>query len=215
VTFQSVVLFSTTLLAIVNPVASAVMFAAVAGRFPKAVQRSMANQSGIAILVILIVCAWLGRTILQMLGISTAMLQAAGGLILLRYGLQMVSVEEPSTKLTAAESHRAEEVPEEQWKALAVVPLAIPGTVGAGTITTVVIQASTYNSPRDLLIISGVSLIVSVIVWLTFRTAGPISRRLGPIGMNIVTRVMGILLSATAFGLLGRGIGGLLPGLLK
>jgi small neutral amino acid transporter SnatA (MarC family) len=169
VTFQSVVLFSTTLLAIVNPVASAVMFAAVAGRFPKAVQRSMANQSGIAILVILIVCAWLGRTILQMLGISTAMLQAAGGLILLRYGLQMVSVEEPSTKLTAAESHRAEEVPEEQWKALAVVPLAIR-TVGAGTITTVVIQASIQLATRST-IISGVSLIVSVIV--TSHSAPP------------------------------------------
>ncbi len=206
-------LFSTTLLAIVNPVGSAVMFAAVAGRFPKVVQRRMANQSGVAILIILIVCAWLGRTILQVLGLSVPMLQAAGGLILLRYGMLMVSAEE--TKLTKQETHSAEEVPEAQWKALAVVPLAIPGTVGAGTITTVVIQASTYNSPRDLLIISVVSLIVAVIVWLAFRLAGPISRRLGPIGMNIVTRVMGILLTATAFGVLGRGIGGLLPGLLK
>ena len=213
-TYQSVVLFSTTLLAIVNPVGSAVMFAAVAGRFPKVVQRRMANQSGIAILIILIVCAWLGRMILQMLGISVPMLQAAGGLILLRYGLLMVSAED-SNKLSEKETHTAEEVPEAKWKALAVVPLAIPGTVGAGTITTVVIQASTYNTPRDLLIISAVSLIVAVIVWLAFRLASPISRRLGPIGMNIVTRVMGILLTATAFGLLGRGVGGLLPGLLK
>jgi len=213
VTFQSVVLFSTTLLAIVNPVGSAVMFAAVAGRFPKLVQRRMANQSGVAILIILVVCAWLGRSILHMLGVSVPMLQAAGGIILLRIGMQMVSAEE--AKLTAAEAHTAEEVPEAQWKALAVVPLAIPGTVGAGTITTVVIQASTYNSARDLLIISAVSLIVSVIVWLAFRLASPISRRLGPIGMNIVTRVMGILLTATAFGLLARGVGGLLPGLLK
>ena len=43
-------------------------------------------------------------------------------------------------------TNSAEVVPEAQWKALAVVPLAMPGTVGAGTITTVVIQASTYNS---------------------------------------------------------------------
>jgi multiple antibiotic resistance protein len=54
-----------------------------------------------------------------------------------------------------------------------------------------------------------------VVVWIVFRASGPISQRLGPTGMNIVTRVMGILLTATAFGLLGRGIGGLLPGLLK
>jgi multiple antibiotic resistance protein len=77
------------------------------------------------------------------------------------------------------------------------------------------VQASTYNSLQDLAVISGVSLLVAVIVWLAFRSASPIATRLGPIGMNIVTRVMGILVTATAFGLLGRGIGGLLPGLLK
>ncbi len=212
-TLQSAVLFSTTLLAIVNPVGSAVMFAALAGRFPLAVQRRMANSSALAVLIILIVCAWLGRVILQTLGISVPMLQAAGGLILLGYGLRMVNVEE--TKLTAKETTTAEHVPEEQWKALAVVPLAIPGTVGAGSITTVVIQASTYDSLRDLAIISLISLIVALIVWIAFRTAGPIGKRMGPIGMNIVTRVMGILVTATAFGLLARGIGGLLPGLLK
>lgn len=212
-TFEHAVLFSTTLLAIVNPVGSAVMFAAVAGRFPQAVQRRMANSSALAVLIILLVCAWLGRTILQGLGISVPMLQAAGGLILLGYGVRMVNVEE--TKLTEKETTTAEEVPEEQWKALAVVPLAIPGTVGAGTITTVVIQASTNSTLRDLSIISLISLGVAVIVWLAFRSAGPIGKRLGPIGMNIVTRVMGILVTATAFGLLGRGIGGLLPGLMK
>jgi multiple antibiotic resistance protein len=213
VTLESAVLFSTTLLAIVNPVGSAVMFAAVAGRFPQAVQKQMANSSALAVLIILIVCAWLGRMILQGLGISVPMLQAAGGLILLGYGVRMVNVEE--TKLTAKETITAEEVPEAQWKALAVVPLAIPGTVGAGSITTVVIQASTYNSLRDLSIISVISLGVAVIVWIAFRSAGPIGKRLGPIGMNIVTRVMGILVTATAFGLLARGIGGLLPGLMK
>jgi multiple antibiotic resistance protein len=50
-------------------------------------------------------------------------------------------------------------------------------------------------------------------MWIAFRSAAPIARRLGPIGMNIVTRVMGILVTATAFGLLGRGLTGLLPGL--
>src|SRR5690606_39006835 len=97
----------------------------------------------------------------------------------------------------------------------AVVPIAIPGAVGAGTITTVIIQASTFDSMRDLTIISGISLGIAIIMWITFRSAGPIARRLGPIGMNIITRVMGILVTATAFGLMGRGIAGLLPGLAQ
>jgi MarC family membrane protein len=212
VDLQAAVLFTTTLLAIVNPISSAVLFAAMAGRFASDIQRHMANQSAFAILIILLVCAWLGRPLLMVLGISVPMLQSAGGLILLRLGLLMVTVEE--SKLTPAEQVTAEES-EAHWKTLAVVPLAIPGTVGAGTITTVVIQATTFSSLRDMLIITVVAAGTALIMWLTFRSAGPIARRIGPIGLNIVTRVMGILVTATAFGLLGRGIAGLLPALAK
>jgi multiple antibiotic resistance protein len=212
VDLQAAVLFTTTLLAIVNPISSAVLFAAMAGRFGSDIQRHMANQSAFAILIILLVCAWLGRPLLMVLGISVPMLQSAGGLILLRLGLLMVTVEE--SKLTPAEQVTAEES-EAHWKTLAVVPLAIPGTVGAGTITTVVIQATTFSSLRDMLIITVVAAGTALIMWLTFRSAGPIARRIGPIGLNIVTRVMGILVTATAFGLLGRGIAGLLPALAK
>lgn len=210
---QEVVLFTTSLLAILNPISSAVLFATMTGPFARGIQIRMAKQSAFAILIILIVCAWLGNPLLALLGISVPMLQAAGGMILLRYGLRMVTDEE--TKLTSAEQTAVEDVPETHWKTLAVVPLAIPGTVGAGTITTVVIQSSTYPSIRDMAIITVVSVATAVIMWITFRSAGPIARRLGPIGLNIVTRVMGLLVTATAFGLLGRGIGGLLPGLMK
>jgi multiple antibiotic resistance protein len=213
VTLQNIVLFTATLLAIVNPISSAVLFAAMAGKFTGDIQRRMANQSALAVLIVLLVCAWVGRFLLQILGISVPMLQAAGGLILLLYGIHMVTVDE--LKLTAAEQESALEVPEEHWKTLAVVPLAIPGTVGAGTITTVVVQATTFTSPWDLFIITIICAATALIMWIAYRSSGPIARRLGPIGMNIVTRVMGILVSATAFGLLGRGIGGLLPGLAR
>jgi multiple antibiotic resistance protein len=213
VNLQNIVLFTTTLLAIVNPISSSVLFAAMAGKFTADIQRRMANQSALAVLIVLLVCAWVGRFLLQILGISVPMLQAAGGLILLLYGIRMVTVDE--LKLTAAEQESADEVPEEHWKTLAVVPLAIPGTVGAGTITTVVVQATTFTSPWDLAIITFICAGTALIMWIAYRSSGPIARRLGPIGMNIVTRVMGILVSATAFGLLGRGIGGLLPGLAR
>jgi len=210
---QNIVLFTTTLLAVLNPISSSVLFAAMAGKFTPDIQRRMANQSAFAVLCILLVCAWAGRFLLQILGISVPMLQAAGGLILLLYGIRMVTVDE--LKLTPAEQESADEVPEEHWKTLAVVPLAIPGTVGAGTITTVVVQATTWASPRDLAIITVICMLTAVLMWIAYRSSGPIARRLGPIGMNIVTRVMGILVSATGFGLLGRGIGGLLPGLAR
>ena len=210
---QATLLFATSLLAIVNPVSSAVLFVATAGKFSADVQRRMANQSGLVTLIVLLVFVWLGRVLLQILGISAPMLQAAGGLILLLSGLRMVIVEE--TKLTEAEQVSVEEVPESRWKTLAVVPIVIPGTVGAGTMTTVVLQSTTYSSWTDLGIISVVGVGTALITWISFRSARPIARRLGPIGLNIITRVMGILVTATAFGMLARGLGGLLPGLAK
>jgi len=211
VSLQNIFLFATTLVAIVNPISSSVLFATMAARFSSDIQRRMANQGALAVLIILLICAWVGRFLLQILGISVPMLQAAGGLILLMYGIKMVTVDE--LKLTPEEHVSAEEVPEEQWKALAVVPLAIPGTVGAGTITTVVIQATTFTSARDIIIISVICGLTALLMWLMFRSAGPIARWLGSLGLNIITRVMGIVVTATGFGLLGKGIGGLLPGL--
>jgi multiple antibiotic resistance protein len=211
VDLQATLLFTTGLLAIMNPVASAVLFVTTGGSFHRSVRDRMANQSGIAIALILLVCVWGGRFLLFVLGISVPMLQAAGGLILLITGLRMVLLEE--AKLTKAEQVSVEDVPESQWKALAVVPIAIPGTVGAGTITTVVVQATTYTAWIDLAIITAVTLATAAVMWVTFRSAGYIAERLGPIGLNIVTRVMGILVAAVAFGLLTSGIAGLLPGL--
>jgi multiple antibiotic resistance protein len=210
---QAALLFATSLLAIVNPISSAVLFATMTARFGRTVQGRMARQSALAVLIVLIVSAWLGNSVLALLGISVPMLQAAGGVILLRYGLRMVTDED--AKLTSAEQTSVEDVPEAQWKSLAVVPIAIPGTVGAGSITTVVIQSSTYSSMRDMSVITLISAATALVMWVTFRSAGPIARRLGPIGLNIVTRIMGLLVTATAFGLLGRGVGGLLPGLVK
>jgi len=213
VDLQATLLFTTSLLAIINPLSSAVLFVTTASRFSRDVQNRMADQSGLAIAVILLVCVWVGRYLLLVLGISVPMLQAAGGLILLITGLRMVVLEE--AKLTAAERASVEEENETHWKALAVVPIAIPGAVGAGTITTVVVQSTTYTRWQDLLIITAVGLGTALLMWFTFRGSGRIANRLGPIGLNIVTRVMGILVTATAFGLLARGIGGLLPGLMQ
>ncbi|HEX5069636.1 MAG TPA: MarC family protein [Vicinamibacterales bacterium] len=210
---QATMLFATALVAIMNPLSSAVLFVTTANRFSASAHQKMADQAALAIAVILVICAWVGRYLLLILGISVPMLQSAGGLILLITGLRMVVSEE--VKLTTAERVSVEDEPESQWKALSVVPIAIPGTVGAGTITTMVVQATTYTSWRDLAIITGVGLGTAILMWLTFRSAGRIAQRLGPIGLNIVTRVMGILVTATAFGLLARGIGGLLPGLMK
>ena len=90
---QATLLFTTSLLAIVNPLSSAVLFVTTSTRFSQQVQQRMADQSGLAVGVILLVCTWVGRYLLLALGISVPMLQSAGGLILLITGLRMVVLE--------------------------------------------------------------------------------------------------------------------------
>ena len=207
------VLFATTLLAIVNPLSSAVLFAAMAGRFAPGIQRNMANQSAFAVLVILLVCAWIGRPLLQVLGISVPMLQAAGGLILL-----LLRNPHGHGRGAEADTRRAGDGRRGSGGALESARGRTardsrhrrrrrhhhrrhPGDD--------VFQSQGFGEHLGRLRGNGGRNVADLPVRRTDRPA------IGPIGLNIVTRVMGILVSATAFGLLGRGIGGLLPGLAR
>ena len=109
-----------------------------------------------------------------------------------------------------------EETREAEQKAdIAVVPLAIPLLAGPGAISTVIIFAD--QSPtlvhKGILIAS--CLMAAMVVWITLRLAIPIGARLGKTGINIITRLMGLLLSAIAVEIIVGGLTKLLPGLVK
>ena len=113
-----------------------------------------------------------------------------------------------------------------QWTRYMTVGLAIlqatgityqfhNGFLGRGSAGTNIDLIKHFDVPHVTFIVLTITAGTALVMWVTFRSAGPIARRLGPIGLNVVTRVMGILVSATAFGLLGKGMAGLLPGLAK
>ena len=92
-------------------------------------------------------------------------------------------------------------------------PLALPLIVGPGAITTVILLSGQAQGAADLGAIAGVIVAVLAIVMLAFIAAPAIERALGKTGLNIVTRVLGMLLAALAVqfvldGLRGFGIGG-------
>jgi multiple antibiotic resistance protein len=201
------ILFATSLIAIVNPISSAVLFASMAGRFGASIERRMANQSAFAILVILLACAWAGRFLLQVLGISVPMRRRRADSF-------------PVMRDEDGHGGGAEATPRSRCRRRK--PEALEGSRCAardsghgrrGHHHHVVVAATTYPHLRDLSIITVVCALTALVMWVTFRSAGPIARQLGPTGLNVVTRVMGILVSATAFGLLARGLVGLMPGL--
>jgi len=94
-----------------------------------------------------------------------------------------------------------------------VVPLAIPLLSGPAAISTVIIFAhrGTGAGLKGFLIVSIV--LVSFFVWLSLRLSIPLSRKLGKTGLNNITRVMGLLLSAIAVEFISSGLLELFPGL--
>jgi multiple antibiotic resistance protein len=168
----------------------------------------MAHATGVAVAVILLLVTWVGSEILDVFGVTTAGLQVAGGVIIALLGLSMLHSH------TSSMAHKEEEGEEAKLKeSIAVVPMAIPIVAGPGAITTVINTTNQFPSIYDRLLISGICLGVTVVLWLCLRFAAPISKRLGVTGINLVTRIMGMVLTALAFQMLAAGLKELLPGL--
>jgi multiple antibiotic resistance protein len=105
----------------------------------------------------------------------------------------------------------AEEAAEKD--SVAVVPLAVPLVAGPGAISTVIIYAQQATRWFDAGFLVLTSLVVAALVWGCLRLAEPISRALGPTGMHIVTRLMGLILASVAVEFIIGGVALLLPGL--
>ena len=96
---------------------------------------------------------------------------------------------------------------------IAVVPLAIPLLAGPGAISTTIVYATERVSIGHLALIVFCCLLVASGAWLMLRLATPVSRWLGETGVNIATRLMGLLLAAVAVEIFTSGLLVLLPGL--
>ena len=96
---------------------------------------------------------------------------------------------------------------------IAIVPIAIPLLAGPGSISTVIIQMHRPGAEYHLLWVIAVILILTLLLWAVLRLAVPIGRALGPIGLNIMNRLFGLILTAIAVEIMANGLRGLFPAL--
>jgi len=202
------VTYAITLLTITNPLGTMALFSGFVAHRSAAEKRVIARQVGVAVAIIFVVVTWAGAQILAFFGIVPAGLQAAGGIILILMGLSMMSSETPRQKSTKKEREAAAD-----QESVGVVPLAMPITIGPGAITTVILGTQTLPSVRDRLVLSAIGITLAVLVWVTLRSAGYLVKVIGPTGIGVVTRIMGLLLTAIAFQMLAAGLRELMPGL--
>jgi len=164
--------------------------------------------SSLAVGIILIACLVLGSGILRAFGITVDSFRVAGGLLLMIMAISMLYAAPSPINTTGTEQTEAEEKED-----VAVVPLAIPLMAGPGAISTVIVFAQLSTSFYHYLMVSVVTVSVAVVTVTILLSAPVIGSLFGKTGMNIVTRVMGLILAAIAVEFIATGMLSLFPGL--
>lgn len=198
----------TTMFIIIDPPGLAPVFIALTQGMTAAQRRAIAIRACVVSAGLMIVFLFLGETVLGFIGISMDAFRIAGGILLFLTALDMLF-----QKRQARREENAAEGQAEHEDDPSVFPLALPLIVGPGAITTIILLAGEAAGAANFAAIGAVLLAVLLIVLLAFLAAPAIERALGKTGLNIVTRVLGMLLAALAVqfvldGLRGFGIGG-------
>jgi multiple antibiotic resistance protein len=198
------------LLAIVNPIGVVPFFIHFTQSLSRVQRVRTMKVSAFSAFVVIAVSALAGLRIIEFFGISIASFQVGGGLLLLISSLQMLSAQQADTKPSDI-GEGDEKV--NTGASIAVVPLTIPLLTGPATISTMVIYAQRTRHWWEVAVLVGYGVVVGVAVYLAFMASGRIARLLGQTGINIMTRLMGLILAALAVEIMADGLSALFPGL--
>ncbi|MGA9664838.1 MAG: MarC family protein [Gallionella sp.] len=200
--------FLVGIFAILNPLgAIPIYLSMMAGRSHEEMHRTSLKAS-VAVAVILTIAVWAGGGLLSFFGIGIPAFRIAGGLLVLLIAISMFGA-----KTSPARHTDAEQIEAEAKEDISVVPLAIPLLAGPGAISLAIVDAHQAGSLTGKLAFNFGILGVAAIVWVVLLMAEPIGRRLGTGGLNIATRVMGLILAAMAVQFIADGMLELFPGL--
>jgi multiple antibiotic resistance protein len=199
-----------TLLAIVNPLAIVPFFIHYTQGYTERQRRRTAWVSAFSAFMVIAVSALLGLQLLGFFGITIASFQVGGGMLLLISSLNMLNAQ-PAEAKTSQEEIRATEVKASLGASIAVVPLTIPLLTGPATMSTVVIYAEKTQHLWQLAMLVGYGVVIGLATGVAFSLAVPIARVLGKTGINVMTRLMGLILAALAVEVMADGLGKLFP----
>ena len=200
---EAAVLALATFFATIGPLDIAAMFAALTANQTAQQKRSVAIRGSLIGTVILVTFALIGELLLAGLGISLAALRIAGGVLLLLIGIDMVFARSSGgTSTTDEEEREALAKPD-----ISVFPLATPLIAGPGAMgAAILLMANQEGNVVGQAIIVGSLLVILLLTFVSMLLAGKIQHFLGVTGMHVITRVMGVLLSALAVQFMIDGI---------
>lgn len=182
-----------SLFSIVDPLAAVPTFLALTGTDDAKSQHRTAVRATVTALTIMTLFALFGTHIFRFFGITVPAFKIAGGVLLFTMALEMMRAKHSATRSTAEETIEAQ-----QKEDVGLIPIGVPLLSGPGAIASVMVWSS-----RAVRVDEKIALFVSIaaialVTLLTLLFAPRLARLFGKTGINIVTRIMGLILAATA-----------------
>ncbi len=182
-----------TLLVIVDPPGMVPIFLALTGALPARLRHRAATHAVALAFGVIVVFAVAGQTLLDYLHVQLPALQGAGGLLLVLVALELLTGKADAPDRPATTN-------------VALVPLGTPLLAGPGAIVATMLFVQRADGPADYLAIAAAVVAVMATVWLVLRFSGVIVRVLRPSGIEVLTRIAGLLLAAIAVQLIADSV---------
>ena len=180
----------TSLLAIINPLSAAPMYLALTNGYAAEHRRRTLRSAIVTAFLVLLVFALLGGTIFQIFGITIDAFRIAGGIIFFGIGMDMLQAKRSRGKATEEEEREATTKEE-----VGITPLGVPMITGPGAITTVMVLMTQATSGPRVAVVFGAVVVVLTICWIVLTAAPRLMVFFGQTGLNVMTRIMGLLVT--------------------
>jgi multiple antibiotic resistance protein len=182
-----------SLFSIVDPIACVPVFLALVGNEHHTSQRAIAVRASVTALIVLTLFAATGTAIFHFFGITIPAFKVAGGILLFTMALEMMRAKTSPVRNTPEETSEAQGKDD-----VAIVPIGIPVLSGPGAIASAMMwSARAHAMGEKVALYASIFAVVGIsLVTLTFATR--VVRFLGKTGINVISRIMGLILAATA-----------------
>lgn len=199
-----------SLFSIVDPIAAVPAFLALVGNQTALHQHRTALRAAITCFGVLTAFALAGSLIFRFFGITIPAFKIAGGILLFGVGLEMMRAEKSKTRETEEEQAEAETKED-----VGLIPLGLPLLSGPGAIAAVMVLIGQAKDTMHRAGVLGAIALVSLSALFILRGSTWLVRVLGKTGMNIISRIMGLILAAVAIQFLLDGLREAFPNLLR
>ena len=187
-----------TLFVVVDPIGLAPMFVAITQGMSQKKRCSIALRAVAVGGAVLFLFAVFGESVLSFVGISMPAFRIAGGILLFLTALEMLFNGRTKRRENQSDDDTAD-VP-------SVFPMAIPLIAGPGAITSVILITDNHPGWIGIGEVTAVMAAVLILVYLMFSIGTLLEQLLGKIGINVITRILGMLLAALAVQFVLEGI---------